>query len=281
VIDELRISTPAGVFDALAAGPPDGRQVLLLHGFPQCALQWDQQLCALAGAGYRGVAPDQRGYSPGVRPVGAAGYGLDELVGDVLRIADALGWERFDLVGHDWGAAVSWMVAGRHPDRLRTLTAVSTPHPEAFVEATRGDEDQRGRRTIFAMVYTEQSPEQALLADDAAVLRRMLDPVGSRSKVDRYAARMLEPGALTAALNWYRATRPEDARPGAITVPTLFVWSSADTGVGPAAARATARWVSAPYRFEAFDGVSHYIPEEAAGRLSTLLLAHLGDATDG
>jgi pimeloyl-ACP methyl ester carboxylesterase len=113
--------------------------VLLLHGFPECAEQWEHQLAALAGAGYRAVAFDQRGYSPGVRPAEVGAYGPEQLIGDVLGVADSLGWPRFDLVGHDWGSAVAWMTAAAHSARLRALTTVSTPHGAALVHALRDD----------------------------------------------------------------------------------------------------------------------------------------------
>src|SRR3954452_9395733 len=98
MIEQLAISTPSGVFDALAAGPADGRPVLLLHGFPEDASQWQHQLSALGRAGYRAVAFDQRGYSPGVRPTDVAAYGPEDLIGDVVAVADSLAWPQFDLV---------------------------------------------------------------------------------------------------------------------------------------------------------------------------------------
>jgi dienelactone hydrolase len=128
-ITSLRIPTSAGTFDAVAAGPRDGRKVLLLHGFPQLGIGWKDQLRALARAGYRAVAPDQRGYSPGVRPPEVEDYWLDYAVDDVVGMADALGWYRFDVVGRDWGAAVAWIAASRYAYRVRTLTAVSMPKP--------------------------------------------------------------------------------------------------------------------------------------------------------
>lgn len=273
--EQLSIPTSAGAFDALAAGPGDGRKVLLLHGFPQGAIEWEHQLDALGDAGYRAVAPDQRGYSPGVRPAGTAAYAMDELVADALRIADSLGWDRFDLVGHDWGAAIAWLIADRHPGRLTTLTAVSVPHPRSFDEALRTDEDQQRRSAYLAMFRQPGAAEQFLLADDAAGLRRMLAAAMPAAKVDRYVARMAEPGAMTAALQWYRATAPTDVEAGAITVPTLYVWGAGDAGVGAAAAHGTKAWVSGPYRFEVFDDVAHWVPEEAAARLTTELLTHL------
>ncbi|MGH9182018.1 MAG: alpha/beta fold hydrolase, partial [Acidimicrobiales bacterium] len=148
-IGRIEISVPGDgelVFDALAAGPDDGPLVLLLHGFPQSSGEWRSQLAALAGQGYRAVAPDQRGYSPGARPDGVDAYRMPLLVGDVLAMADELGAGRFHLVGHDWGAAVAWYTAAAHPDRLLSLTAVSVPHPMAFAKALAspsGDQAER------------------------------------------------------------------------------------------------------------------------------------------
>jgi pimeloyl-ACP methyl ester carboxylesterase len=127
----VRIPVGEDTFDARVAGPEDGELVLLLHGFPQTSYSWRSQLEALGAAGYRAVAPDQRGYSAGARPAEVERYAIPALVGDVIAIADELGGHRFHLVGHDWGAAVAWQVAGRHQDRLRSLTVLSVPHPSA------------------------------------------------------------------------------------------------------------------------------------------------------
>src|SRR4051812_2592536 len=97
-------------FLAYAHGPADGRPVLLLHGFPETSTCWRRVMESLAAAGYRAVAVDQRGYSPGARPTGVAAYEITELVDDVVGWLDALGLDRVDLVGHDWGAAVGWAV---------------------------------------------------------------------------------------------------------------------------------------------------------------------------
>src|SRR5262245_4062989 len=122
-------------FRARVAGPADGRVVLLLHGFPQTSRCWAAQLDALAAAGHRAVAVDQRGYSPGARPADPRPSAMAHLVDDVLGIVDALGTDQVDLVGHDFGGAVAWTVAGHHPDKVRTLTVASSPHPAAFVQA--------------------------------------------------------------------------------------------------------------------------------------------------
>ena len=281
--DVVQITAGPFTFTARAAGPADGRLVLFLHGFPQSSYQWRHQLAAAAAAGYRAVALDQRGYSPGARPEGVDQYGTDHLVADVLAVADELGAPQVDLVGHDWGGAVAWLVAGRYPQRVRTLTSVSMPHPAAFAAALRsGDVDQLGRSSYIALVRAEGVAEQALLAGDGAGLRAVFrasghpDPDGT----GEYVELLRQPGALTAALNWYRALSVSDTKALAeldvkVTVPTLYVWGDADVALGRKAAESTAEHVEGPYRFEVLEGVGHWIPEEVPDRLNELLLDHL------
>jgi pimeloyl-ACP methyl ester carboxylesterase len=275
------LEIPVGdlVFDALAAGPPDGELVLLLHGFPQSAEEWRSQLEALGEAGYRAVAPDQRGYSPRARPEEVEHYLPDHLVADVVAIADWLGGHRVHVVGHDWGALVAWRLAGRFPDRVRTLTAVSVPHPFAVAEAMASDTgDQRARSAYIQLFRREGTAERLLLTDEGAGLRALFANTGysDRPAMERYVERLLEPGALTAALNWYRALGAAWAMNlGPVTAPTMFVWSSDDPAIGREAAEACERYVEGPYRFEVLEGVSHWIAEEAPDRLNALLLEHL------
>jgi pimeloyl-ACP methyl ester carboxylesterase len=190
-------------------------------------------------------------------------------------MADALDAPRFHLVGHDWGAAVAWHVAGRHPGRLRTLTPVSVPHPAAFANALQGD-DQRQRSSYIDLFRQEGKAEELLLEDDGNRLRAMFAAGGLAGDVEEYVRRMQEPGAMTAALNWYRAVDISSIEGlGPITTPTMFVWSTNDMALGREGAEATAKYVDGPYRFEVLEGVSHWIPEEAADELSRLLLDHL------
>lgn len=273
-MNELSISTAAGVFDAIAAGPVGGRPVLLLHGFPQTGRAWERQIAALAAHGHRVVAPDQRGYSPGVRPERPEDYRVDVLVDDVAAIAEELGWASFDLVGHDWGGAVAWWTADAHPGRVRTLTVVSTPHPGALATALRTDRDQRERSRYMIDWRETPATEEHMLADGAGELRACYSGKVPQAAVEAYIRHLSRPGALTAALNWYRAGRPDRAI-GAIEVPTLYVWSTEDSAFGPAAARQTRQWVDGPYRFETLQGVSHWVPEEAPETLNRLLLDHL------
>ncbi|HKS44329.1 MAG TPA: alpha/beta hydrolase [Amycolatopsis sp.] len=271
--EHLTIPTPAGPFDAIADGPADGRPVLLLHGFPEAGIAWEHQVAVLGARGFRAVAPDQRGYSPGVRPERAAEYGVTELVGDVLAIADELGWSRFDLVGHDWGGAVAWWTAAEHPGRLTTLTVVSTPHPGALAHALRTDQDQQ-LRSGYLTEWRQTSTERRMLANDADALRRMFEWRVPPSRVDEYVRRLSEPGALTAALNWYRAGRP-GGEIGKVDVPTLYVWSTEDVAFGSTAALDTENWVTGAYSFQMLEDVTHWIPEEVPDVLTALLVDHL------
>ena len=276
--EHLEIGVGQLMFDALAEGPAGGELVLLLHGFPQSSHEWRSQLDALGAAGYRAVAPDQRGYSPRARPAGVEHYRAEPLVADVVGMADQLGADRFHLVGHDWGAAVAWHVAGRHQPRLRSLTTVSVPHPAAFAAALGGD-DQRQRSSYVDLFRQQGKAEELLLEDEGTRLRDMLAGSGLSGDVDTYVRRMREPGAMTAALNWYRAADVAAIEGlGPITMPTMFVWSTADIAIGREGAEATAEHVEGRYRFEVLEGVSHWIPEEAADELNRLLLDHLSSS---
>lgn len=284
-VEHLRIEVGPLTFDARAVGPVDGEPVLLLHGFPQTSACWGRVLPHLASAGFRVVAPDQRGYSPDARPADASAYGIDLLVGDALALADAQGWDTFHLVGHDWGGAVAWQVAGRHPERLRSLSVVSTPHPAAFTKAKAAgpsaDGDDQNERSSYIATFRDPATPAMLMADDRAFLRLMLD--GSGMDEEGRAAvldRVRTVEDADAALAWYRAADPADAGGmGPVTTSTMYVWSTEDIALGRAAAELTAAEVEGPYRFEVLEGVSHWVPEEAATDLAALLVDHIGSAS--
>lgn len=275
----IEIGVGGLTFDALAAGPPDGPLVLLLHGFPQSSREWRHQLPALAAAGFRAVAPDQRGYSWRARPECVDAYHLDHLVADALGMAAALGSATFHIVGHDWGGVVAWALAGRHPERLRSLTSVSTPHPLAFLRAIRAPRgDQAARSRYIQFFRLPELPERLLLARKGAGLRMLFERTGfrDRSVIDEHVAFLSERRALKAALNWYRALDVAAvAGVGAITTPTLFVWGGDDMALGREAALGTAAYVRGAYEFVELDGVSHWIPEEAPGALNAELIPFL------
>ena len=282
-MSDVTIATPAGRFTAAAAGPADGAPVLLLHGYPQTRHTWRHQVPALGAAGYRAVAPDQRGYSPGVRPDPAAGleaYAIDRLVQDVLDLADAVAGpgRPFHLVGHDWGGHIAWVTADRHPGRLRSLAVLSRPHPAAFRRAFKENADDQQHRSRHHRLFHDPTTGPRLLEDGARRLRARLGDQGvGEAAVAENLSVLGEPAALEAALAWYRAAGSLTALPvGPVRVPTLYIWGDADATVGPSAARFTADFVPGPFRFEVVPGVGHFVTDQAPEAVTRLLLSHLG-----
>ena len=270
----MRIPVGDLVLDAIDAGPADGEPVLLLHGFPQSSHSWRGVTPLLAGAGLRVVAPDLRGYSPDARPAGAEAYRMAHLLEDVTAVLDQIGGSAH-VVGHDWGAAIAWQLAARYPVRVRSLTAVSVPHPLAFVAALRTDADQR-ERSLYMRDFASAGCEDRLLTDDAANLRAFFTGAGEAVDIDHVLSVVGDPKVLRHCLDYYTAASLQDmVGLGAVTVPTLHVWSDQDQALGAAGARATGDYVTGPYRFEVFEGVTHWIPEEAPERLADLILEQI------
>jgi pimeloyl-ACP methyl ester carboxylesterase len=259
-------------FDVWDEGPRDGEVVVLLHGWPQDHTAWHRVAPLLHDHGLRTLAPDQRGCSAGARPGDPTAYGMRELVGDVCAVLDQAGVERAHLVGHDWGGAVAWAFAERHPERLHSLTVLSTPHHRAMAWALRHS-SQALRSWYIAAFQLPVLPELVLQATLPMVLRTSGLPIDD---VKRYAARYREPGAATGGLNWYRALTRARRQPGPgrprhpggrkITVPTTYVWGNGDPALGRAAAERTARYVAADYRFVELDA-GHWLPETQASRV--------------
>lgn len=259
-------------FDVFVAGPEAGPVVLLLHGFPQTSHCWRGVWPLLVEAGFRVVVPDQRGYSPRARPGEVEAYRMPRLVEDALGVLDAVGAGSAHVVGHDWGAAVAWQLAARHPARVQTLAAVSVPHPLAFVDALRTDPEQR-EKSRYMRDFARPGYDVELLAGHADGLRGFF--AGAEGEVDvEHCVRLArEPGALASWLAWYAAQRLEDIGDTPhVTVPTLHVWSSDDRALGEAGARATASYVSGVYRLEVLERVTHWVPEQASAALAGLLL---------
>lgn len=269
---ESRVRVGDFEFDVDIGGPADGVPVLLLHGFPETKAAWRPLTTILTGAGLRVIAPNQRGYSAGARPAIADDYGIEHLVSDVIGLLDALGVSDIHLVGHDWGAVVAWFVAAKHPDRVRTLTAASIPHPAAFNWALRHDEDQQRRSAYFRLFRKEGAAERVLLAGNSRRLRAMFGEGIDSALVDEHVRLLSEPGALTAALAWYRAMSAEFATLAPVGVPTTYVWGGEDTAVGRAAAERCGQYLSGPYRFVELADANHWIPEQATAELADAVL---------
>jgi pimeloyl-ACP methyl ester carboxylesterase len=277
--EKITIS-PTLTFDALVAGKPGAPLVLLLHGFAESMHCWRAQAAALAEAGYRAVAPGQRGYSPGARPdVGKpANYHIERLMEDAMAIAAASGYgeARFHLAGHDWGGSIAWALADRFPERFCSLTVLSRPHPNAFNRALQMPDGDQAQRSRHHKAFLEPDAAEIILADDARWLRERLAANGVPSgAIEAHLAVLGNKPAMEAALAWYRARGAIRGPLGPIHVPTLYIWGDADDTVGRVAAEGTRDFVAAPYRFEVLEGVGHFAADQAPERVSALVLKHV------
>lgn len=250
-------------FHVTDQGPLEGPPVVLLHGFPQDRSSWSKVLPALNDAGLRTLTFDQRGYDRSATPLRVKEYALEELTADVLALADAAGLDRFHLVGHDWGGGVAWHLAATAPERLASLTVLSTPHPAAMSRAFRGG-DQARRSWYMAAFQVPRLPEVMLSRNFTRFMAKAGLP---GPEAYRYAERFSTPDSLRGPINWYRALNPlHGARNslgtvGDSTVPTTYIWGSRDVALGRDAAEDTANHVTADYRFVELDA-SHWLPEE-------------------
>jgi pimeloyl-ACP methyl ester carboxylesterase len=256
-------------------GPVSGPPVLLLHGFPQTRHMWRHQLRALAAAGFRGVAPDQRGYSAGARPAAIASYASELLTADALALMDFCEARRFHLVGHDWGGQLAWLIGAGHPDRVATLTTLSRPHPGAFARAMAEDPGQ-AKRSQHHSAFCQPDAISRLRQDNFKTLRAALERDGvENGNLDAHFETLSEPGALEAAISWYRANNIASTEIPAVSVPTLYIWGTADSSVGRRAAELTEQFVSGPYRFVEVEGGGHFIVDQFPDRIADLMIEHL------
>jgi pimeloyl-ACP methyl ester carboxylesterase len=252
-----------------------GPAVLLVHGFPDSARLWRHQVPALRAAGLRVVAPDLRGFGASDKPAAVEDYAIRRSVADMLAVLDALGIERARVVGHDWGAVVAWALAVSAPDRVERLVALSVGHPASARRRTIEDREKAWYMLLFQ--FTDVA-EALLMRDDWALFREFL---GDDGDVEHYLEDLARPGALTAALSWYRANaapqRELGSRPPApaVAVPTLGVWSSGDRYLREAPMRDSGAHVDAPWRYERIEGASHWIPLDAPDELNRLLVEFL------
>ena len=279
--DTTSLKTRSGLtFTVDVAGPADGPLVLLLHGFPESRHSWRAALPALAAAGYRAVAPDQRGYSPGARPdpKELSNYAFDKLVSDAIEIVAAAGHDgrRVHQVGHDWGGQVSWGVAAAHPERLASLTVMSRPHPKSFRRALEKPDGEQKNRSKHHRAFLDAESGRLLLADNSRRLRDGLFGQGvPDSAMDEHLSVLGDAEAMEAALAWYRANVGLAADIGMIEVPTLYIWGDVDATVGPDAAQGTGEFVSGAFAMEVLPGIGHFVMDQAPAQATELLLTHL------
>lgn len=272
----LEFTNDGFTFPVTDEGPIDGEVVVLLHGFPQTSKSWDAVCARLNEAGYRTVRFDQRGYAPAARPKGRKPYRLSALTGDVAALVGKVD-SKVHLVGHDWGSAVAWATAASRPALLKSLTAVSVAHPAAFQRSFLSS--SQAVRSYYMLLFNIPRLPEAVIHRYPKVLDKFLASAGMDAEgIADVHADIIDGGALTGGLGWYRAIAFQDkASNGKVAVPTTYVWSTDDVALGRRAAELTARYVTGPYRFEALDG-SHWIPDQQPDRLAELIVERIKDS---
>jgi epoxide hydrolase 4 len=281
-ITHAMISTDGARLHTAQAGPRDGPLVILLHGFPETWYAWRRQMESLAREGFRVWAPDQRGYGESTRPRRIRDYRIDLLVDDVIGLIDAAGCERANLVGHDWGGAVAWRLAARHPERVERLAIANCPHPRVMARNVARNPAQTARSAYAFFFQLPLLPEVLLGARSHALLRRALRRTSRRGTfgpevMEQYREAWSRPGAVRAMLNWYRAVRYGATRGGGgrIRVPTLILWGARDRFLAPRMAEQSLRMCE-DGRLLRLEGATHWLHHEEPERVSAALAAFLG-----
>ncbi len=256
-----------------------GKDVMLLHGFPQTSVTWQPLMDAGAEQGYRVIAFDQRGYSPGARPSGKEHYHIDSLVSDVLDVADQLGMDTFHLVGHDWGAGVGWKTVMDYPDRISSWTGMSVPHVAVFFDSFQNHPEQQKRSSYIGFLRLPIIPE-LLFQLRRKTIFTSIENVWTKEQLQEATAMFSEHGALTATMNWYRALDYKDEKTieslqKKITRPTLFIWGKDDPVVAPEIIPLQRPWITSTYEELELDA-GHSLMQEKTEEVVGSILRHWG-----
>jgi pimeloyl-ACP methyl ester carboxylesterase len=258
-------------FDVVDSGPANAPVVVLLHGFPQQPSSFDAVASRLKAAGLRALTPSQRGYTRAARPTRRRDYRTAATASDVVALLDTAGVAQAHLVGHDWGGNQAWGAAGWYPDRVASLTVLSTPHPVAFAKSLWTS--KQGLLSWYMALFQLPALPEALARRTLA--KSLQDNGLPANFADRYADAMAEPGALTGALNWYRGL-PFSMRPplGSIKVPTSYIWGRDDFALARAAVELTADYVVGPYEVVELDA-GHWLPETQPEAVADAILSRV------
>ncbi|WP_436928747.1 alpha/beta fold hydrolase [Halosimplex halobium] len=267
----------------VTAGDPSNPMVVLLHGFPDFWYGWRHQIPALLDAGYYVVAPDQRGYNLSEKPRDLDAYRMGELSGDVADLIDAEGRDDAHVVGHDWGAAVAWDLALRHPDRVDRLGIVNVPHPSVMRRTLKRNPRQLARSWYMFFFQLPVVPELVLGRDDARGVLDLLEGSANPgaftdAELAHYRDAWRRQGAIRGAVNWYRALfrRRDDPPRETVAAPTLVVWGDEDVALLPSMAAESVGHCT-DGRLERVPWASHWVHDEEPERVNDALVGHLND----
>jgi pimeloyl-ACP methyl ester carboxylesterase len=273
---KCRIKANGMEFFARVAGMKNtGKNVVLLHGFPESSIEWEALIKVAADANYRVLAFDQRGYSPNARPSEMSDYQINKLSEDVFAVADAVGFDTFHCVGHDWGAVVGWKAVIDKPQRIITWTALSIPHPGAFFDGVLNDTVQAKRSGYFKFFQKKYLPEFLLTFAGQRGIKKIINSLPENQKTE-YLSIMAEPHALTAELNWYRAMDVEGfvkkkAFEKEITCPTLFIWGKKDLVISETVIKKQTKFIKGKYKEIPLDAGHNLIQKEEKAVIMAIL----------
>jgi epoxide hydrolase 4 len=278
-LEQSTIETNGIRLHVVQAGPKSGVPVLLLHGFPEFWYGWRKQIPALVEAGCRVIVPDQRGYNLSDKPKDVKSYEAYTLVDDIIGLIDALEYEKVNLVGHDWGAGVAWLLANKYPERLHHLSIMNVPHPAVMRRFLRRDLEQLRRSWYIFFFQLPWLPEAGMRADNWRGAERALRGSGkihtfTNEDVEKYKEAWSQPGAMTAMINWYRAAvryQPPVPTEPHIKVPTLMMWGMQDAALSHRMARPSMDYVEEG-NLILFPEATHWVHLDAAEEVNHYLL---------
>jgi len=257
----------------------NGEAVILLHGFPETSHMWVDLLPQLSNQGYRVVAPNQRGYSPGARPKDLKEYSIKNIAEDVFALADTFNFKQFHLVGHDWGSTIGWAVVTLQPEKVLSWTSISVPHMKAFSYAYRHDQDQQKRSRYFGFFKIPLIPEFYFSWNEYSNLKKIWNKSSPEQK-EIYLDVFKQPGAIKAALNWYRANigtainTKDQIEFDDVIVPSQLIWGKKDMALGRKGAELTEDYMDGPYRFIELDA-GHWLIQESFPEVSSAIIEHI------
>jgi len=261
------------------AGPADGKPVILLHGFPEAWFGWEKQIEPLVKAGFRVIVPDQRGYNLSDKPAGVDQYKMPVLVNDILGLADTLGYDHFYLAGHDFGAMVSWSLAIREPRRVKRLVIANVPHPAIFKSYLRSHPRQMLKSWYAKFFQLSGLPELFVKAANWNFLIRAMPDYWGEDQYNRYKEAWNQPGAMTAMINWYRATFGRRQTPRAsntIQPPTLIIWGKKDPHLSHQMAPLSLEYCQ-DGQLVYFEDATHWVQHDKSQQVSQLIIDHFSE----
>jgi len=283
-LEHSTIETNGIRLHVVQAGPKSGIPVVLLHGFPEFWYGWRHQISALVEAGCRVIVPDQRGYNLSDKPSGVENYDVYTLAKDIIGLIDALGYEKVNLVGHDWGAVVAWTLANQYPEHLHRLGILNVPHPTVMRRFLKRDLEQIRRSWYVLFFQLPWIPEAGMRQNDWRGAVSALRGSGkihtfTNEDIEKYKEAWSQPGAMTSMINWYRAVirhmpkLPDDPR---IKVPTLMMWGMKDFALSHRMARPSMDYVDEG-NLILFPEATHWVQHDAAEEVNHYLIDFIFD----